>query len=280
MERISLGIAQVARRLGQDEACLTAAARGMMTTDTHHKLASRTLSLGARHGRITGMAKGAAMIAPHMATMLAVLLTDFPLAVTDAQAALQDAVQESFNCIRVDGHTSTNDTVLLLASGATGGPCLAGSELAQFRQGLLEVCLDLARAIPADGEGASHLVEINVTGCRNRPDARRVAQAIADSPLVKTAVAGADPNWGRIVSAAGYAGVSFDPASVRLTLNGFELFRQGTPVPFDAALVSQSLRDQRDTCIQLDLGQGSAAIRLWTCDLTAEYVRLNADYHT
>ena len=182
-----------------------------MTTDTVHKLASRSLEIAGRAIQITGMCKGAAMIAPNMGTMLGVVLTDAPIAAADLQAALSAVTDDTFNCISVDGHMSTNDTVLLLANGAAGGPPLAGSELNRFRNALHEVCADLAKSIPADGEGATHLISIEVKGCATAAAARQIAKTVADSPLVKTAMAGADPNWGRIVSAAGYAGVPFDP---------------------------------------------------------------------
>lgn len=280
MEKIASGIAAASKRLGDDESSLVAAASGMLTTDTRHKLAGRTLQLGDREVRITGMAKGAAMIGPRMATMLGVVLTDAALTPAAAQQALSAAVANSFNCISVDGHTSTNDTVLLLANGAAGSAALAGDHLDQFQQALEEVCAELARAIPSDGEGATHLVTIEVRGCATREAAHRIAKTIAESPLVKTAVAGADPNWGRIVSAAGYSGVAFDPAGVTLHVNGHRLYQAGSPVAFDAERVSQSIRDQYETRIELDLSEGSAAVRFWTTDLTAEYVRLNADYHT
>ena len=267
-------------RLGRGETSLVQVARGLMTTDTYHKVATRELVINDQPIRVTGMAKGAAMIGPNLATMLAVVLTDAALDPEDAQQLLRDAVNSSFNCISVEGHTSTNDTVLLLASGAGGSKPLAGQDLRTFSQAVEEVCVQLAREIPKDGEGATHLIEIEVQGCRNRDDAHRLAQAIADSPLVKTAVAGADPNWGRIVSAAGYSGVEFDPDEVELVLNDTLLFRHGTPMEFDAEQVASSIRENRDTRIQLRLKQGTASIRFWTCDLTTEYVRLNADYHT
>ena len=175
---------------------------------------------------------------------------------------------------------STNDTVLLLANGAAGTPPLAGADLATFQQALNEVCQELARAIPADGEGATHLVTIDIAGCANRDDARKIAKTVAESALVKTAMAGADPNWGRIVSAAGYAGVTFGPTGVSLWVNGLLLYDHGVPVRFDAAAVSASIRDNRDTAVKLQFEEGQAGIRFWTTDLTAEYVRLNADYHT
>lgn len=280
MDKIQRGIAAAALILGSDEAALISAARGLMTTDTVHKLAGRSLGLSGREIQITGMAKGAAMIGPNMATMLGLILTDAALTPPAAQAALAAAVDESFNCISVEGHTSTSDTVLLLANGRTGGEPLAGDDLAAFRRALGEVCEELARAIPADGEGTTHLISIEVSGCASRQSARQIAKTVANSPLVKTAIAGADPNWGRIVSAAGYAGVPFDPAGVSLRLNGFLLYQGGTPVGFDPRGVSQSIRNSRDTLIQLALSEGPADARFWTTDLTAEYVRLNADYHT
>ena len=161
-----------------------------------------------------------------------------------------------------------------------GGQILSGNDLAKFQATLVEVCEDLAQSIPADGEGASHLVTVEVHGCHCRKDAVTIAKTIADSPLVKTAVAGADPNWGRIVSAAGYAGIAFDPAKVSLLINGMLLYEHGAPVDFDAAAVSKSIRADRDTGIVLLLDEGTASARFWTTDLTAEYVRLNADYHT
>jgi glutamate N-acetyltransferase/amino-acid N-acetyltransferase len=157
---------------------------------------------------------------------------------------------------------------------------LEGKALEDFRATLLEVCEDLAQSIPADGEGATHLITVEVHGCRNRQDALQISKTIADSPLVKTAIAGADPNWGRIVSAAGYAGVHFDPSKVTLHLNGLLLYERGAPVDFDGDAVARSIAADRDTSIVLILEEGKACARFWTTDLTAEYVRLNADYHT
>jgi glutamate N-acetyltransferase/amino-acid N-acetyltransferase len=252
----------------------------MMTTDTVHKLAARTLDLDRGPVQITAMAKGAAMIGPNMATMLGLVLTDAVLTPATAQAALADAVAESFNCISVEGHMSTNDTVLLLAGGAAGGQPLAGESWRQFQAALSEVCIDSARAIIADGEGATHLITIDVEGAASRDDARKIAKTVAESPLVKTAITGADPNWGRIVSAVGYTGVPVDPADIELSINGHRLFQHGEPVPSDPATVSASIRERRDTHIALRVGTGNAGVRFWTTDLTAEYIRLNADYHT
>lgn len=280
MDKILPGIQAAAEVLDDSEDALINASRGMLTTDTTHKLAGRTLALAGRTIQITGMAKGAAMIGPNMATMLGLVLTDAPLEAGTGQQLLSAIVDETFNCISVDGHMSTNDTVLMVANGAAGGVALAGADLEAFRKALAEVCAELSRAIPSDGEGATHLITLDVTGCQTADAARQIARTVADSPLVKTAIAGADPNWGRIVSAAGYAGIEFDPAGVHLRVNGFLLYERGAPVEFDAAEVSASIRANRDTMVELGFSEGSAKIHFWTTDLTAEYVRLNADYHT
>jgi glutamate N-acetyltransferase/amino-acid N-acetyltransferase len=280
MEKIAHGIELAAARLGNDEEALIMAARGMMTTDTVYKLSGRTLSLARREVQLTGMVKGAAMMGPNLATMLGVIFTDATLDMETAQRLLREVVDDTFNCINVDGHTSTNDTVLFLANGAAGGPPLAGDLLDEFKQAFHSLCTELARMIPADGEGATHLITIEVNGCRSRSDALQIARAIANSPLVKAAIHGADPNWGRIVSAAGYANVPFDPNKMTLYLNGFCLYRDGTPVKFDEIEVSNSIRAERETHIELVLQEGSAGGRFWTTDLTPEYVRLNAEYRT
>ncbi len=280
MDTIATGITTCRSKLATDNDALVRAACGILTTDTRHKIATRELTLGGRTIRITGVCKGAAMIGPKMATMLGLVMTDAALAPADAQRLLTAATEDSFNCISVDGHMSTNDTVLLLANGAAGGATLTGNDLATFGKVLAEVCTELAIMIPTDGEGATHLVTIDVEGCANRDTARLIAKTIAESALVKTAIAGADPNWGRIVSAAGYSGVPFDPAKVCLWVNGMQLYLNGAPVAFDAKEASRSIRENRDTAVRITFGEGTAALRFWTTDLTAEYVRLNADYTT
>jgi glutamate N-acetyltransferase/amino-acid N-acetyltransferase len=280
MDKVLPGIDAAYQRLSGEEAAVGDAAKGMMTTDTRPKICSRVVEIAGRQICVCGVAKGAAMIGPNLATMLAVVMTDAPLTAGDAQAALADAADESFNCISVEGHMSTNDTVLLVANGAAGGPPLAGGDMNKFRATLVEVCEDLAQSIPADGEGATHLITVEVHGCRTKDDALRIARTIADSPLVKTAIHGNDPNWGRIVSAAGYSGVAFDPAKVCLHLNGSLLYERGRPVPFDGPAVSAAMAASYNTAVVLILDEGSSSARFWTSDLTAEYVRLNADYHT
>ncbi|MDR1959100.1 MAG: bifunctional glutamate N-acetyltransferase/amino-acid acetyltransferase ArgJ [Planctomycetaceae bacterium] len=283
MEKIAAGITDAAKSLRTEESAFLDAAKGMMTTDTVHKVSYREIRLDSGQTvRLAGMCKGAAMIGPNMATMLAVLFTDAAVLPETAKTLLRDSVEDTFNCISVEGHMSTSDTVLLLANGAAvAEPVMPGSkDFERFSEALHEVCLELARAIPADGEGATHLITIHVKGCDSRDSAKTIAKTIAESALVKTAVAGADPNWGRIVSAAGYAGVALDADQIGLSVNGYELYRDGMPRKFDAATVSASIRDNHDTDIELTVGEGDGAIRFWTTDLTAEYVRLNADYHT
>ena len=281
MDKVVPGIIEAGKQLARTEEALIRAARAMMTTDTFEKIVTRSIKLNCGQTvTIAGICKGAAMIAPNMRTMLALIMTDVAMEPQEAQDLLFEAVEESFNCISVDGHTSPSDTVLLLANGAAKSENLAKTDFELFRAELKLLCCELARKIPEDGEGASHLITIDVNGCKDRSSAKTIAQKIANDPLVKTAIFGADPNWGRIVSAAGTAGVPFDPMKASLSINGVELFRSGTPVPFDKTAVSDSIRNNRDTHFSLSFGEGTESIRFWTSDLTCEYVRLNSDYTT
>ena len=280
MEKVRIGVAKALADLSHAESSFRAASDAILTTDTHPKVVSRKQEIGGTDVRLLGICKGAAMIGPRMATMLAFFMTDAAVAPSDLARILGPAVDESFNCISVEGHASTNDTVLLLANGASGGPVLKGADLDAFAEVVRTACIDLARMIPGDGEGATHRITIDVEGARTRDEALAIARAVADAPLVKTAIHGADPNWGRIVSAAGYSGVVFDEPDLSLWLNGTPLYKEGVPQPFDAAAVSADLRKNRETAIRLVLNHGPASVRFWTSDLTAEYVRLNADYTT
>ena len=255
-------------------------ARAILTTDTVMKVYSRELELGGVRTRLTGVAKGAAMIGPNMATMLAFVFTDAALTGADLAPLVRRAASSTFNCVSVEGHTSTNDTLLALANGHAGGPRLEGDELSRFGAALAGVCGDLARAIASDAEGAKHLVTIEVEGMRDDAEAHRVAKTVAESALVKTAIAGADPNWGRFVSAAGYAGVPFEEEQLSLWLGDMLLYQHGVPLPFDAASASAYLRRERHVHLRLRFALGSGSCTFWTCDLTEEYVRLNADYTT
>jgi glutamate N-acetyltransferase/amino-acid N-acetyltransferase len=275
MARVEAGLRAALDVASSDVASFELASHAIMTTDTKPKVVSLQREIDGKTITLLGLAKGAAMIGPNMATMLGFLLTDAQVEPDHLQEMLKHAVQDSFNCISVEGHMSTNDTVLAMANGGSGVE--ADDVLSDM---IHEACITLAKMIPDDGEGATHLITIDVEGAKTLEDARAIAKAVADSPLVKTAIHGADPNWGRIVSAAGYAGVMFEEADLSLWLNGFPLYQDGAPLPFDDATVSAHLRANRETQIRLVLNHGPAKIRFWTCDLTAEYIRLNADYTT
>jgi glutamate N-acetyltransferase/amino-acid N-acetyltransferase len=280
MDKIEAGIAKAIGGLSATAEAFQTVAKAIMTTDTRAKIVSQRQTIGGRDITLLGIAKGAAMIGPRMATMLGFLLTDAPLWANELQDILSDAVEHSFNCLSVEGHASTNDTVLLLSSTATTDPILQGDDVAVFAAMVRLTCETLARAIADDGEGATHFITIDVEGCETFDNARAIARAVADSPLVKTAIHGADPNWGRIVSAAGYSGVPFDEEQLSLWINNVAVYQDGMPVPFDDAGLSHSIKSQRDVHLRLVLKSGAQAVRFWTCDLTAEYIRLNADYTT
>jgi glutamate N-acetyltransferase / amino-acid N-acetyltransferase len=272
------GIPLAEKALTEKSEGLEAAATAIMTTDTVIKLASRSIEVAGQKITLTGFSKGAAMIGPNMATMLGFVLTDASVETHDLQQILRQAADRTFNCISVEGHTSTNDTVLILANGTTEP--LKCEALQRFAAAVHDVCQDLARAIARDAEGANHLVTIEVEGCRTESEARTIAKTIADSALVKTAIYGADPNWGRFVSAAGYSGVAFEEKDLSLWMGDLELYRDGTPLPFDAKTASAYLKNNREITLRLKFKLGTSGCTFYTCDLTTEYVRLNADYTT
>jgi glutamate N-acetyltransferase / amino-acid N-acetyltransferase len=280
MDRIEAGLEQAIAGLAAGPDSFRSAAGAIMTTDTCPKIVSLQQKIGGRDVTVLGIAKGAAMIGPRMATMLAFLLTDAPLWANDLADILIPSVDRSFNCISVEGHSSTNDTVLLLSSTANSEPNLRGDDVAAFAGMVRTACEQLACAIANDGEGATHFITIDVQGCESFDDARAIARAVADSPLVKTAIHGADPNWGRIVSAAGYAGVSFREEDLSLSINNVSVYEDGVPAAFDAESLSKAIRGDRNVSLRLRLKSGAESVRFWTCDLTAEYIRLNADYTT
>lgn len=280
MEKIEKGLEDAVAGLSGEPAAFEAAARSILTTDTRPKLFAERRDIDGREMTLLGLAKGAAMIGPRMATMLGFLLTDAPLPAYDLREILADAVDSTFNCLSVEGHASTNDTVLLISSTSAGEEPLRGEDVAAFCGMVRAACESLARQIADDGEGSTHFITIDVEGCRTVSEARAIARCVAESPLVKTAIHGADPNWGRIVSAAGYAGVDFVEEELSLWINGVPVYRRGVPVEFDEKALSGSIRGRRPVDLRLTLGSGDAAARFWTCDLTAEYVHLNADYTT
>ncbi|MCL5283957.1 MAG: bifunctional glutamate N-acetyltransferase/amino-acid acetyltransferase ArgJ [Armatimonadetes bacterium] len=257
-------------------------ARAIMTTDTVEKMASvRCRSDGWQAPfHIGGTAKGSGMIAPKMATMLAFITTDASLPAAIAQKCLREAADHTFNCVTVDGDTSTNDMVLLLSSRRV--QWVEGREqeaIADFQAALNAVCEELARKIAADGEGATKMIEVIVRGASDEPSARRIARSICESPLVKTAFYGNDPNWGRILMAAGKAGIPLNPDLVTLLIGGIMVFQNGAAALFDPDQVSARMR-QPVVPVVIDMGSGGSEARFWTCDMSVEYVHINADYHT
>ena len=279
MERVADGLRAAARSQNREAGEL--AARAIMTTDTVPKMASATFTVDGLEHRVGGMAKGAGMIHPDMATLLALVTTDANVAAPDLQALLTEVVESSFNSITVDGDTSTNDTLFALANGAAGGPALVpgGAGFDALREAFLGVCESLAEQVVADAEGATKHFRVTVAGGRDDAEARLAARTVAVSPLVKTAVHGADPNWGRIVAALGRSGAHFSLDRVRVTFAGTTVFEHGAPIDTDLSPVVAALREPRSE-IDIDLGAGDGRGHAWGCDLTAGYVRINAEYTT
>jgi glutamate N-acetyltransferase/amino-acid N-acetyltransferase len=285
MEKVAAGIRAAAGALspagGAD------AARAIMTTDLVPKEAFAQVEIGGRLISMGGMAKGSGMIHPSLAlpgphaTMLSLIVTDAAVSPKALNAALERAVSASFHRITIDGDTSTNDTLLLLASGGAGNPPLelASDGYAAFERALTGVCVSLAKQIARDGEGATRLVEIVVQGAASEAEAEQAAKTVATSSLVKTAVFGADPNWGRVLAAIGRSGIQVDPARVGLWLGQVQLVAGGEPIPFDAAAAQAALQAP-EVCFTADLGLGPGQATVWTCDLSYRYVEINAEYHT
>jgi glutamate N-acetyltransferase/amino-acid N-acetyltransferase len=255
------------------------AAEAIMTTDTFAKSCAVELEADGVTFRVGAMAKGAAMIAPNMATMLSVVTTDAAMAPAPLKEILVDAVDRTFNCITVDGDMSTNDTVILLANGLAGTRADSDKLRERLYTGVERVCRDLAQAIARDGEGATKLIAIRVDGARTEKEARRVGLAVANSNLVKTAVFGRDPNWGRILCATGYSGVDLDPDRVEVKLCGIAIYGGGAGLDIDVKELAKAM-EADEIPIEIDLSMGSSTAEIFTCDLTYDYVRLNAEYTT
>ncbi|HZY72990.1 MAG TPA: bifunctional glutamate N-acetyltransferase/amino-acid acetyltransferase ArgJ [Edaphobacter sp.] len=286
-EKIVAALPAAQTALGSTSSHAEFFAQAILTTDTRMKTARAVIDVDGAEVRIFGAAKGAGMIHPQLgapagpphATMLVYLFTDLSAESKELNSQLVPAVERSFNCISIDGDTSTNDTVLLLASGASGVK-LDERVSEAFANALNLVCGSLAHQIVDDGEGVSHVVTLHITGARTEAEAKQVAKAIAHSPLCKTSWSSADPNWGRLLAAAGYSGAEFDPAKVTIAIGAQPVFEAGMRSSrFDEAAAHAAMRE-REYTITLDLGQGNAACRFITCDLTVEYVKINADYST
>lgn len=254
-------------------------AQAIMTTDTRPKIAAARFQAGKAKVSLLGVAKGAGMIHPQLATMLVYLFTDVAAPPAELKRSLRTACDETFNCISIDGDTSTNDTVLLLASGRSGARLTQPAVRKQFSAALLGICRSLAEQIVCDGEGVQHVIRLGIEQARNRTEALRVAKAIAHSLLVKTAWAGADPNWGRILAAACACGVPLQPEKMEIAIGSQAVFRRGGVQPFDQQKAHQEL-SQPQCRVNVKLARGRAGLQFLTADLTTEYVRINADYST
>ena len=285
MDKVCVGVERSCAALGCGREADLAFARAIMTTDTRPKQAGVRIKFRGRTVTVAGATKGVGMIAPNMATTLGFLTTDAPVAAAVLDKMLRRAADATFNCLTVDGHTSTNDTLLILASGlamegAAARPIAEKSaEGKALAEAVLAVCDSLARQIAADAEGGTKVIEIRVTGAKSDDEARRAAAAIANSPLVKTAFFGEDPNWGRIVSAAGYAGISSGPETMRLTLGDLVIFSKGRPAAADEKRLARVMK-AHDIAVHLDMGAGRGAARYLTCDFSYDYVKINAEYTT
>jgi glutamate N-acetyltransferase/amino-acid N-acetyltransferase len=288
VERILKAAPGLAEALAFSPRAFDGLTRAIMTTDTRPKRAAATCRIGGRTVRVAGCAKGAGMIHPNMATMLSFVVTDAAVAPGVLDRALREVVARTFNCISVDGDSSTNDTLLVLANGASGAKKITragGGDYMKFVAALETVCKKLAIGIVADGEGATHVIEIEVRGAPSDRAAKQVAQTIALSPLVKTAIAGADPNWGRILAAAGRAGVPFNPDRVEIWLGRIKMYgppagaSDSVALPLDERAAHRRLLE-KNVPIVVDLHHGRGTTRVWTCDFTQEYVHINASYRT
>ncbi|HHT9129404.1 MAG TPA: bifunctional glutamate N-acetyltransferase/amino-acid acetyltransferase ArgJ [Candidatus Brocadiaceae bacterium] len=280
MDKIATGIKMATASLGNTPEHGNDMARAIMTTDTKQKDIAVRLKINNKDVVVGGITKGAGMIAPNLATMLCFITTDISLPAPLLDKCLRNSVESSFNRITIDGHMSTNDTIAIIANGDAGVNILSsGPELQAFQEGLDYVAGYLAKAIVKDGEGATKFIQIDVIGARSRSEATRIARSIADSPLVKTAINGEDPNWGRIVSAAGYAGVELDESKINLHINDILIFARGMPTQCDLNTLSTTMKGC-DIKIRLELGLGNCTDTVWTCDLSHEYVTINAEYHT
>lgn len=277
MKTIKNGIDKIIPILSVDGA--RDAAEAILTTDTKAKTAIRTLSIDGINVSIAGIAKGSGMICPNMSTMLGFITTDAMISENALQGALKTSVDRSFNRITVDGDSSTNDMVAILANGCAKNSCIEeGTEsFADFQTALQAICIDLAMQIAADGEGASHLIEVEVCHAKTEEDAEKMAKSIAGSMLVKAAIFGKDPNWGRIACAMGYSGASFDPEKTQIMIGDVIVADKGRGVAFDVEKIKGTFAQEK-VVIKVELGAGNDSAKAWGCDLSYDYVRINADY--
>ena len=277
MEKMRAGARLAAQAL--DAQGLDVAAHAIMTTDTQPKIAFSQEPIGDQTCTVVGISKGSGMIHPNMGTMLSVIMTDIAIDATTLHSTLRFAADHSFHRISIDGDTSTNDTLLVLANGSSGVKLETAEQYAQFQQILTGVCQSLAQQMARDGEGATKLITLNITGARDERMAETVGRTIAKSPLVKTAFYGEDANWGRVIAAAGYSGEDVDPQRMSLWFGPVLVFENGMPTHYSEAEATQAIKP-REVLVHLDLGMGEAGATIWTCDLSHDYVTINGKYRT
>ncbi len=282
MEKIKSGISKSSQRLGNQSTHAINIAKAIMTTDLVPKHIAVKTKINGKEVTIGAIAKGSGMISPDMATMFCFITTDAAISLNTLRSCIKRSTENSFNQITVDGHMSTSDMVAILANGMAHNRTITSStknDLTLFQKALDYITLNMAKEIVKDGEGATKFVQIEIHEAKSISDAKKIARTISESPLVKTAINGEDPNWGRIVSAAGYAGVTLDESKLKLSINNVTIYRKGLPVtPTPKRLCSVMKKDE--ITIQLYLGTGDKSATLWTCDLSKKYVSINADYHT
>lgn len=279
MAKVQAGIKKAVAELSEEGG--ENASKAILTTDTFGKSCVYELSLGGVPVKIAGIAKGSGMIHPNMATMLGFITTDAAIAAPLLKQALTEVVNVSFNMISVDGDTSTNDMVTVLANGEAGNPLIdsANDDYAAFTAALKQVCTELAKLVARDGEGASKFLEITVSGAANFADAKQAAMAIAKSPLVKTAFFGQDPNWGRIICAVGYSGAQVIPEKTTMAIGDITIVKQGMGTSYDEPAL-RAIMLEHDIKVSVDLGVGTTEATVWSCDFSYEYVKINGEYHT
>jgi len=282
MKKIQSGIKKASVSLGKQNTHAINIAKAIMTTDTVPKHIAVKTRISGKGVTIGAIAKGSGMISPNMATMFCFITTDASISLNTLRSCIKKSVEHSFNQITVDGHMSTSDMVAILANGMAYNRTLtskSGNALVSFQKALDYVTLHMAKAIVRDGEGATKFIQVDINETKTESDAKEIARRVAESPLVKTAINGGDPNWGRIISAAGYAGVTLDESRLCLSINKIMIYKNGLPVtPIPKKLLSEMKKDEIK--IQLNLGMGEKSTTLWTCDLSKEYIKINAEYHT
>ena len=279
MDKVEQGIHAAAHALSPNGS--PDAGNAILTTDTYSKAGTATVVLGGVEVRLGIIAKGSGMIRPDMATVLCFITTDADIDALLLQEALSEVMEHSLNMISIDGDMSTNDMAIILANGAAGNPKIAekNADYEAFKGGLLALCQGISEKIAADGEGATKFLTIHVVGARSFADAKTVGMSVANSPLVKTAFFGEDPNWGRVICAVGYAGVPMDPERTTVKFGGIPVYAGGVGVPYDAEAL-HAVMSGHDIVIEIDLNEGDVEAKVWTCDFSYEYVKINGEYHT